>query len=225
MVFFVTAMECEAQAVVGNMENTVLKREYGFEVVRGVLCGERVASIRSGVGKVPAGAATLMAVMSGATAIVNVGVAGGLLPSMKPGDFFEADAAIQYDFDLSSLDGRPAGTLNGREDVRIPVCKTGYCPSCTVATGDRFNDSPEDHALIAGTMRCGVRDMELGAMAQICERNRIALYSLKCVSDVYGSGATPRQFEENLEMCIKRLESAIPAYFTALKTKRSGNDA
>ena len=224
MIYFVIAMECEARTVIDNMKDAAAGREHGFDVVRGTLCGTPVAVVTSGVGKVPAAAAAQMAVEAGAEAVVNVGVAGGLPSGMKPGDFFEADAAIQYDFDLSALTGKPIGTLNGRSDPWLPLDTVGHCAACTVATGDRFNDSPEDHALITDTMKCGVRDMELGAVAQICERNSVPLYSLKCVSDVYGSGATTSQFEENLSMCLKRLTAEIPAYFEKVKAKRSRKD-
>lgn len=209
---YVVAMDNEAESLISNMADRKERTMYGRRVVEGMLGREKIAVVVSGVGKVNAAAGAQIALGDfGADEILNFGVAGGLLPSMKPGDFYEIDSAVQYDFDLVQLNGGLPGTLNERKDPYIPCATTGEFPAVRLASGDRFNDSASDHELITGTLGCGVRDMEGAAIAQVCERAGKTFRSLKCVSDVYGSGSTTAQFLENLAKCLAMLKD----YFAA----------
>ena len=64
----------------------------------------------SGVGKVNAAAATQKASDEGAEEVLNCGVAGGLDPAMEIGDVYEISQAVEYDFDLTILNGTRLGT-------------------------------------------------------------------------------------------------------------------
>ena len=207
MLGFVAAMESEAEAVLSAFSEKTETLEWGRRVVRGKFRGEPVLLVVSGVGKANAAAATQLAIADGAKGIVNAGVCGGFDPSLKVGDVCEVSAAVQYDFDLAAVNGTDIGVLDERKSARIPLRTTGRRPAFVIATGDHFNDAEGDLPLLA-RLGCGLRDMECGAVAQVCERAGIPCLALKCVTNVIGSGATG-QFRDNLAKCLATLSDAV----------------
>ena len=196
---FVIAMDCEADAVRPHLGP-----------------GDRLYV--SGIGKVNAAAATQRAVdewraecrLNGADVpfeIVNAGVAGGVDPSMSPGDVFEIDRAVEYDFDLATLNGTEVGVHNERSTPYFSLVTSGLFPSRTLGTGDRFSDSEADLPLLA-RLGVGVRDMEGAAVAHVCETNGVRCRSVKCITNVVGRGATG-QFKGNLANALGRLSDAL----------------
>ena len=95
----------------------------------------------------------------------------------------------------------------------LPFSTIPLYPLKKLGTGDRFNDSPADYALLTRVLNADVRDMECGAIAQACIHAGVKLYSFKAISDVAGSGSTTEQYRRNLEMCLKKLTRAIPGIF------------
>ena len=192
---FVIAMECEAAAV-------------------RPLLGPGDRLYVSGIGKVNAASATQRAVdewrAGGAVApfeVVNAGVAGGVDPSMSPGDVFEIDRAVEYDFDLAKLNGTEVGVHNERTTPYFTLATSGLFPARTLGTGDRFNDSEADLPLLA-RLGVGVRDMEGAAVAHVCETNGVRCRSVKSITNVVGRGATG-QYRENLASALARLSDAL----------------
>ena len=108
---FVVAMDCEADAVISNMADCAASTVFGRKVVRGAIDGVDTAVVVAGVGKANAAAGAQLALSSlGADVLLNVGVAGGLVPGMKVGEVYRIDRAVQFDFDLSKINGTPIGT-------------------------------------------------------------------------------------------------------------------
>lgn len=205
MKVFVVAMNNEAECVISNLENVVESELYGRRIVRGTLNGEDAFVVVSGVGKSNAAAATQLAIQeTGAKMIYNLGVSGGLDPAMKVGDIYEVANAVQYDFDLVQINGTEMGTLNERETPFIPCRTEGRFAAKTLGTGDRFNDSADDSALLK-RLGASLRDMEGAAIAHVCETAGVELVSYKCISDVEGSGSMPEQYMENLKKCLSIL--------------------
>ena len=88
--FFVIAMECEAQCVRPHLRQ-------GDELV---VCG---------IGKVNAAAAAQRAIDRGADEIWNVGLCGGFGDDVEIGGVYEVESAVEYDFDLATLNGTSGG--------------------------------------------------------------------------------------------------------------------
>ena len=87
MKVFVIAMDNEAECVISNLEAPAEKILFGRRTVSGRLRGEDALVVVAGIGKGNAAAAAQMAIqLTGAKEIINIGVAGGLKPSMKVGD-------------------------------------------------------------------------------------------------------------------------------------------
>ncbi|MBO7205980.1 MAG: 5'-methylthioadenosine/S-adenosylhomocysteine nucleosidase [Kiritimatiellae bacterium] len=205
MKVFVIAMNNEAECVISNLENVVESELYGRRIVRGTLNGEDAFVVVSGVGKSNAAAATQLAIQeTGAKMIYNLGVSGGLDPAMRVGDIYEVANAVQYDFDLVQINGTEMGTLNERDTPLIPCRAEGRFAAKTLGTGDRFNDSADDSALLK-RLGASLRDMEGAAIAHVCETAGVELVSYKCISDVEGSGSMPEQYMENLKKCLSIL--------------------
>ena len=172
-----------------------------------------------GIGKVNAAAATQKAICEGATEIWNFGFAGGFDPAMNVGDIVEISSAVEYDFDLAKLNGTRVGQLNERNSPYIPLskiepflCSPSPSPftftSSILASGDRFNDSDADLALLK-ELGATVRDMEGAAIAHVCEKEGVPCHSVKCISDVHGLGSMTGQYLDNIPLCQLKLGEAV----------------
>ena len=217
MKVFVTAMECEAESVVRNLDGAAGSLLFGRKVVRGTLGGVPVAVVIAGVGKANAAAGTQLAIGSlGADAVINVGVAGGLDPSLDVGAVYRAGRAVEYDFDLSKVNGSAVGTPDERDTPFFELAAAGDWPVATVATGDRFTDDECDFAFLRDTFGATVRDMELGAIAHAAFRAGVPVYSFKAITNVVGRGAMTSQYKANLSRCLEVLAESVPAFFAAV---------
>jgi len=175
---FVVAMECEADAV-----RPALREGDGLYV--------------SGIGKVLAAAAAQKAISEfGADEIVNCGLCGGFGDGMEVGDVYGVECAVEYDFDLSGINGTAVGVKDGAATPYVQVSSGGGFPLRRLGTGDRFGDDDSDAALLA-SLGCTLRDMEGAAVAGVCAANGVRCVMFKCVSDVHGRGAMTRQYLDN----------------------------
>lgn len=207
---FVIALKSEADFVIRAMD---VEKDYihcGKRVVVGELFGETVGVVICGVGKVNAASGTQYALdLLGADVIINVGVAGGLNDGVKVGGVYSVGKVVQYDFDLTQLNGTAIGTLNEFDENFIRLSPARGFEEKTAGTGDRFNDSREDFLLLTGALGADLRDMELGAIAQVCAHATVKCYAFKAVSDMAGNGSTTEQYKENLEICFNSLEGEL----------------
>lgn len=210
-------MDSEAEPLIDNMTETARSRAYGKTVVTGKLCGEKCAAVICGVGKVNAAAGTQYAIDTlKADKIVNVGVAGGLNGGVEVAHIYGISHAVQYDFDLVQLNHTAIGTLDEFTENYLPLSTRGLYPLKKLGTGDRFNDSVADYKLLTEVLGADIRDMEGGAMAQVCAHAGIPFYSFKAISDVAGSGSTTEQFKNNLNACAVKLKGEIKNIFAAV---------
>lgn len=220
MIAFVIAMDNEAGAVISHMTEVSERLLWGRRVVNGKFNGNDVVVVVSGVGKSNAAASAQLALgIDGVTALVNVGVAGGLDGSMSVGDVYEVNSAVQYDFDLAEINSVEVGTLNEYKSRYLPVCEAGLFAKKTLGTGDRFNDSKADFAFLTGDVKASLRDMEGAAIVHVALRASIPVYVFKSVSDVAGSGSTIEQYLSNLKTALHSLNAAMPDIVDAVGKK------
>ncbi len=145
----------------------------------------------------------------GADCIVNLGVAGGLNNGLEIAGVYAVSHAVQYDFDLTQLNGTEIGTLDEFKENYLPLTVNSRYPAKRVATGDRFNDSPADYELLTKTLNADIRDMECAAIAQTCAHAGVKFRAYKIISDLAGSGSTTEQYLKNLEKCAHALENEL----------------
>lgn len=218
MIGIVIAMDKEAEILLESMETENMRTVYGKTVHIGKAFGHDVALVVCGVGKVNAAAGACAAISAGADVILNFGVAGGLRPERtEVAEVYLIDKAVQYDFDLVQLSGKPMGTLDGETENFLPLftpVALDY-PRRALGTGDRFNDSSVDHALLL-ELGCDIRDMECGAVVEVCKYAGVSCVSVKAISDVYGSGSTTEQYRKNCKLALLNLKAFLPEILASL---------
>lgn len=210
MIGCVIALENEAEALLSQMKTERIQTVYGKPVYTGTAFGEKILLTVCGVGKVNAAVGCTLLLERGADKIFNFGVAGGLHGNTQIAKVYSIDKAVQYDFDITQIEGGEIGTLDGETENFLPVNVINGLdlPVRALGSGDRFNDSPVDHGLL---LRLGadIRDMEGAAIAQVCKCANVPFYSVKAISDVYGAGSTTEQYTQNLARASLALKQHV----------------
>ena len=209
MKVFVVAMEKEAAPILEVMRVRRFLNFCGKRVLTGELYGVRCGVVVCGVGKVNAAMGAQIAIDElGAEVIINIGYAGGLNGSLEVWKMYEISHAVQYDFDLTQLNGTKIGTLDECKENFLALDALSLYPLKKLATGDRFNDSAEDFKLLT-ELGADIRDMEGAAVAQVCMHAKVELRAYKVISDLAGSGSTTEQYMKNLAVCADTIKREL----------------
>lgn len=218
MIGAVIAMQSEADILLSEMKVERCLTVSGKKVCVGKAYGKDVAVCVCGVGKVNAAlGAQLLVSKFDAEKLLNFGVAGGLNESTKLCAVYQIGAAVQFDFDLTQLNGTKIGTLDEYTEnyLSLNLLKLPFDVR-NLGTSDRFNDSPADYELLTKELKADIRDMEGGAIVQAGYSAKLPVYSIKAISDVAGSGSTTEQFLINKDKALQNLKSALPSIFEQL---------
>ena len=218
MIGAVIAMQSEADILLSEMKVERCLTVSGKKVCVGKAYGKDVAVCVCDVGKVNAAlGAQLLVSKFDAEMLLNFGVAGGLNESTKLCAVYQIGSAVQFDFDLTQLNGTKIGTLDEYTEnyLSLNVLKLPF-EVRNLGTSDRFNDSPADYELLTKELKADIRDMEGGAIVQAGYSAKLPVYSIKAISDVAGSGSTTEQFLINKDKALQNLKSALPAIFEQL---------
>lgn len=223
MTGIITAMETEARPLVDMMSINQQLELAGKKCYKGDLCGHDIVLIICEIGKVNASSATqaLITRFPEIRRIINIGVAGAVNPSLEIFDICVVEKSLQYDFDLTAIDNVPLGYIQNIKQQYIYSDKKMFgkvAPlfkrSVTVATADRFSSKQSEADLIV-SLGGDLRDMELGAIAQVCALNDIPFVSIKTVSDT-AKGDASADFKENLLKCVVIIENHIDSILKAV---------
>lgn len=108
-------------------------------------------------------------VAAGATALLSFGLAGGLDPTLKPGDIIIPDAVVE--------DGRirPA---NAHLSAALGEATHGMILAYSAIVA-----SAADKAELARTTLCRAVDLESGAVARVAERHKLPFAVLRAICD------------------------------------------
>jgi len=153
----------------------------------------------SGVGEIRAAAATqLLITKYNAECILNFGVAGGLVESVKTFDTVLVDTVVQADFDISASGSYVKGQLAGFASPYIQTDRTllerasslaGF-PLVTCASADRFVDTREEREALNKEFGAQICEMEAAGIQVTAMLNGIPALFVKTISDSVGGGAT-----------------------------------
>ncbi|MBO6017691.1 MAG: 5'-methylthioadenosine/S-adenosylhomocysteine nucleosidase [Oscillospiraceae bacterium] len=218
------AIERELEAFLASGEARSEEAVAGRTVYKTRMEGHDVYAVQSGCGEIDASSATMLLIVKyGCDIIVNFGVAGALDADLKVEDLFAAEKVWHYDFDITSFsDTVKVGQYAEYPDEFIPLdaglvnLVTERIPGIrkvTVASADKFVEKREEKLRLreAG---CGICEMELAAIARVCERSHVKCLSIKCISDAFdGTGA---DFEKNVRNSAKKAFGAIREVLKAL---------
>jgi adenosylhomocysteine nucleosidase len=218
MIGAVIAMQSEADILLDEMKIVRSLVVSGKKIYVGKAYGKDVAVCVCGVGKVNAAlGAQLLVSKFDAEKLLNFGVAGGLNDGVELCGVYQIAEAVQFDFDLTQLNGTKIGTLDEYTEnyldlnlLDIPFEKK------KLGTSDRFNDSPADYKLLTEELDADIRDMEGAAIVQAAYSAELPVYSVKAISDVAGSGSTTEQFLINKDKALVNLKAALPRIFEEL---------
>ena len=218
MIGVVIAMQSEADILLDEMQIVRSLRVSGKSVHVGSAYGRDIAVCVCGVGKVNAAlGAQLLISKFDAEKLLNFGVAGGLNSGTELCNVYQIKAAVQFDFDLTQLNGTKIGTLDEYQEnyLALNFLKADF-PKKNLGTADRFNDSPADYKLLTEELRADIRDMEGAAIVQAAYAAQLPVYSVKAISDVAGSGSTTEQFLMNKDKALQNLKAVLPVIFEEL---------
>ncbi len=165
----------------------------------------------SGIGKVSAGLTTQLLIDKfNVDFILNFGTCGGMNNSIKILDYYAVENCCQFDFDLREIDNVPLGYIQ-EYDTAYFKCETiglEFLNKSNLATADRFTNALSDINTI-NEIGCSLRDMEGGAIAQVCTSNNVRVYMIKGISDVHGNQTAQEQFYKNLSCVAQGFPAVI----------------
>jgi len=218
------AIEEELDAFLQSGEERTEETVAGKTVYRTRMEGNEIFAVCSGAGEIDAAAATMLLIVRyGCGMIMNFGVTGALEEDLKVEDLFVAEKAWHYDFDATPFyTGTKQGQYREYPDEFIPLddglakLVTEKIPGIrkiTVASGDKFVEDRAEKIRLreAG---CGICEMELAAIARVCERSGVKCLSIKCISDTFdGDGG---DFAKNVKASAEKAFRAIREVMKAL---------
>lgn len=220
MIVAVIAMESEAEILLKNAKISRETTIFDKKVYEGEYNGKPFALIVCGVGKVNAAIGASIALLTYKPhAVLNFGVAGALNRNTDLCCVYAIEKAVQFDFDLTQLNGGKIGTLDEYSQNYLPLSPLPSSlsfPVRTLGTADRFNDSHADYQLLTQELGADIRDMEGCAIVQAANKADVPVYSFKAISDVAGSGSTTDQYLKNRAAALDNLSVALKEIFAAL---------
>ena len=121
MIGIIGAMEEEVASLKEEMDVQEIVEKAGMMFCKGILCGQKVVVVRSGVGKVNAGiCAQILVDLFQVDLLINTGIAGSLDARIDIGDMVISTDALQHDMDASVF-GDPVGQIPRLDTFSFPA--------------------------------------------------------------------------------------------------------
>ncbi len=202
MIAFIVALYDEAKCLLDQLNN---KKEIKL-IDKPCFCGKikdkDVIIAISGIGKVSSALTTQIIIDKfNPSLIFNFGTCGGIDTSVCVKDYYLIDKACQLDFDVTEIDQVPIGYIQEYDrvffDTFIP--KNNSLKVLSLASADKFTND-EKYIDIIKKSGAKLRDMEGGAIAQVCISNNVPLIILKGVTDIFGSESNS-YYQNKLAIC------------------------
>lgn len=192
------AMEVEVAILKEKMEDVRIIKKASMDFYEGILAGEKVVVVRSGIGKVNAGiCAQILADVFSVDAIINTGIAGSLNKNINIGDIVLSTDVVQHDMDATGFGYRkgqipqmPVFFFNADDNLRrlaAEVCKE-VNPDIQVfegriASGDQFVCDQDVKNRIVSEFSAYATEMEGAAIGQAAYLNEIPFLVVRAISD------------------------------------------
>ena len=190
------ALDEEIQAYLDQLKDQRILQWNSIRFYQGILFGQAVVIVKSGVGKVFATLVTQKLIDEfQPKAIIITGVAGGLNPNYEVGDIVVAVDCIQHDLNTSSF-GIPRGQVpytNFRfmeTDTQLRTWALGAqtahrIHSGRIVTGDQFITHKEFHnyRYLTTELAGDAVEMESAAVAFVSTINALPFLIIRTISD------------------------------------------
>lgn len=202
------------------LEKTANKKEIIIEnmhFTEGTINGRKVVVALTGIGKVNAAITTTLVIQHyHPKEILFSGIAGGVNPSLSPGDLIIGKAVAYHDYgtlaDSLTLDPTVNPITNKKNPMSFPCNDTllyiaekashevklekpkegrpaPTIVSGLIVTGDEFISSHQVTQRLWRQMKAEATDMEGAAVGQTCWQQHIPFLVIRCLSDDAGSNA------------------------------------
>lgn len=196
MIGIIGAMASEVDGLKAKMSDCKTETISGVDFCTGAIAKNAVVVAQAGVGKVNAAVtAQTMILRYGVDAVINIGVAGGMEPSLKIGDIVVADRVVEHDMDTTAVGDEP-GFITGIDRVYMDCDKeisdllyesaveAGVHTICgTIASGDIFVAEDSVRNRITEQFNAAATEMEGAAIGHVCTMNNVPFAVLRAMSD------------------------------------------
>ena len=198
MIGIIGAMEEEVASLKEEMDVQEIVEKAGMMFCKGILCGQKVVVVRSGVGKVNAGiCAQILVDLFQVDLLINTGIAGSLDARIDIGDMVISTDALQHDMDASVF-GDPVGQIPRLDTFSFPADEALARKAIRanekanpdirtftgrIVSGDQFICSKEVKDRIVENFHPLCVEMEGAAIAQAAYLNKVSYVIIRAISD------------------------------------------
>lgn len=197
------AMKEEVQSLINNMEfeRKELKAKMDFRL--GVIQNKHVVVVTSGIGKVNAAVCAQILIDDfHVDYIINVGIAGGTVDNIYPGDIVIGESLLQHDMDTTAF-GDKLGqiprldTFDFKCDKKLIEYAKEACNDIKehnhftgrIVSGDQFIANIDKIKWLNDEFGCLACEMEGASIAQVCYLNETPFIVIRSISDNANNGA------------------------------------
>ncbi|MDR3111825.1 MAG: 5'-methylthioadenosine/S-adenosylhomocysteine nucleosidase [Elusimicrobiota bacterium] len=174
---------------------------------------ENAIVIKSGIGQICAvdAVSSLISFLGGKQnleCIINVGLCGSLVgEKYKVGDILMVKDVVDYDFDISKIDGLKPGQYPGYESVFFEADLSYFnslkeiygdkIKAVRCASGDKFIADKNTQDSLVKNFDADICDMESAAIAIIAKKYGIPAIIIKAVSDVVNDESFQKTYQNS----------------------------
>ena len=197
------AMREEVECLVRDMNFERKEMKAKMEFSLGIIHNKNVVIVTSGIGKVNAAVCAQILIDDfNVDYIINVGIAGGTIDNIYPGDIVIGENLVQHDMDTSAF-GDKIGQIPRLDTFDFKCDKTliKYAKEAClnikghnhftgrIVSGDQFIADASKIKWLNSEFDCMACEMEGASIAQVCYLNEIPFIIIRSISDNANNGA------------------------------------
>lgn len=225
------AMDEEVQKLKEQLGSYQEKVIAGTPFYQGIIAGQDVILLQSGIGKVNAALSTAVLLNHfQPDVVINTGSAGGFNKDLEVGDivistevrYHDVDATV-FGYEYGQVPQMPATykaeerLINLAEKAAKTEINAHNIVKGLIATGDSFMSDPERVAFVMTKFPdLQAAEMEAGAIAQVCHRFETPFVIIRSLSDIAGKEAST-SFDKFLQTAATHSAELILTMIKELK--------
>lgn len=221
------AMEIEVAGLKADMNIQREIRKAGMDFCEGILKGQPVVVVRSGIGKVNAAICTQILVDDfQVDAVINTGIAGSLNAQIDIGDIVISTDVVHHDMDAVNFGYEPGqipqmDVFSFTADSRLAELAEKVCTEVNpeikvfhgrVVSGDQFIADKAVKDRITGLFHGYCTEMEGAAIAQAAYLNDVPFVIIRAISDKADDSASedyPVFEKKAAQHCVRLVEGVL----------------
>lgn len=215
MIAIIGAMDEEVKALKKRINNLQELTRFSFNYYTGEINGKSVVLMKSGIGKVNAAVGTtLLFELFPVDCVINIGTAGGMIPTAEVLDIVISDKVCYHDVDVTGFNyaygqipGFPLYFISDKEIVVLAETilnkKNLRYHKGLIVSGDTFVYQDTQRNLIKHHFPdCIALDMEAAAISHVCHIYNKRFIVIRSLSDIAGK-ASHLSFDKYLEQAAE----------------------